>query len=69
VAALVTFVFMGSLVTLAPLAGFAVAPDRTLTLAVRFGSWTRSRSQIEYAALLALVGCLLIVLGITTARP
>ena len=69
VVALVTFVLMGSLVTLALLAGFVVAPDQTLDLAVRFGNWTRSRSQIEYAALVALVGCLMIVLGITAARP
>ena len=62
-AALVAFVLTGSLVVLLPLAGFVVSPDQTLALAVRFGDWTRSRSQIEYAGLLAVVGCLLIVLG------
>lgn len=62
-AALVVFSILGSLVVIIPLVGCLLAPAKTLDLANRFGAWTRSRSRIEYAMLLALVGTLFIVLG------
>lgn len=62
-AALITFVLTGSLVVLGPLIGFLAAPAKTLAVVDRFGAWTRSRSQAEYAGLLAAVGCLLVVVG------
>lgn len=62
-AALLSFILVGSLVVLAPLLGFLMAPAATLRLVNGFGAWIRARSQIEYALLLAAVGCLLIVLG------
>lgn len=64
-AALVTFVLMGSLVMMAPLIGYLIAPAKTLELIDRFAAWTKSRSQLEYAGLLALIGCVLIGLGVT----
>lgn len=67
-AALVVFNIIGSLVVIIPLAGYLLAPARTLDLVERFGAWTRSRSRIEYAALLALAGTLLIGLGWTHLR-
>ena len=65
VGALATFVMLGSLVVTAPLIGYLIAPAKTLDVLDRFGAWTRSRSRIEYAAILAVVGCLLIGLGAT----
>lgn len=62
-AALVVFNIVGSLVVLTPLIGYLLAPARTLDLVNRFGEWTRSRSRIEYAILLGLVGALLVGLG------
>lgn len=61
--ALAMFIALGSLVVTAPLIGYLIAPAKTLDLLGRFGAWTRSRSRLEYAGLLAVVGCLLIVLG------
>ena len=63
VAALALFVALGSLVVTAPLIGYLLAPRKTLDLLGRFGTWTRSRSRMEYAVALAIVGCLLIGLG------
>jgi hypothetical protein len=64
-AALVTFVLLGSLVVMVPLIGYLLAPDRTRRIVDRFAEWTRTRSQIEYAGLLALIGAILIGLGYT----
>jgi len=63
VGALVAFLLIGNLVVLIPIVGYLVAPERTGDLVNRLGSWTRSRSGMEYAALLAFVGVLLIGLG------
>lgn len=64
-AALVVFNVLGSLVVLIPLVGYILAPAKTLDLVRRFGEWTRSRSRIEYAILLALVGTVLVGLGLS----
>ena len=60
---LVTSVFVGSLVVIAPFIGYLINPEKTLDTIARFGAWTRSRSQIEYAALLAFAGAMLIGIG------
>lgn len=65
VAALLTCILVSSLVILAPLVSFLIAPAATLARIDRFSAWTRSRSTLEYAGLLALIGCLLIGLGIS----
>ena len=63
VAALLTTVLLSNLVIFAPLLGHIIAPERTSALFERFTAWTRSRSTIEYAGLLALIGVLMIGLG------
>lgn len=62
-AALVAFVLVGSLVVMAPLIGYLISPVKTLERISRFSEWTRTRSQIEYAGLLAFVGLVLIGVG------
>lgn len=62
-AALVTVILLSSLVIMVPLIGYLIAPAKTLDLIDRFGAWTRARSAVEYAGLLALIGILLIGLG------
>lgn len=64
-AALVTVIVLSSLIILAPLIGYLIAPAKTLDLIERFGAWTRSRSSLEYAALLAFIGIVLIGIGWT----
>lgn len=65
VAALLTCLLISSLVVLTPLVGYLIAPGATVAGIDRFSAWTRSRSTLEYAGLLALIGCLLIGLGIS----
>lgn len=62
-AALVAFVLVGSLVVMAPLIGYLISPTQTLERISRFAEWTRTRSQTEYAGLLALIGLILIGVG------
>lgn len=62
-AALLTFLVIGGLVVMAPLIGYLFAPAKTLERIEQFAAWTRSRTQIEYAGILALVGVVLITMG------
>jgi len=62
-AALLVFTLIGSLVVMAPLISYLITPAKTLDVLDRFSTWIRSRSRIEYAGLLALIGFLLICLG------
>ncbi|MGI9124103.1 MAG: GAP family protein [Mycobacterium sp.] len=62
-AALIICVLVSSIVVITPLIGYLAAPTKTLALIERFNTWTRSRTTIEYAGLLALIGILLIGLG------
>jgi hypothetical protein len=48
---------------MAPLISYLITPAKTLDVLDRFGTWVRSRTRIEYAGLLALVGVLLIGVG------
>lgn len=64
-AALVTFMILGGLAVMAPLVGYLFAPSKALELLERFANWMRSRSRVEYAGLLALIGCLLIGVGVS----
>lgn len=61
--ALLTFTLIGSLVVITPLISYLIAPTKTLAVLIRFGTWVRSRSRIEYAGLLGLIGILFIGLG------
>lgn len=47
-----------------PLVAYLVAPDRTRARMVAFNDWIRSRRRHEVAALLAGVGCVLLVAGL-----
>lgn len=62
-AALVAFLIVGGLLVTAPLIGYLFSPDATLRRIDRFAAWTRSRSQVEYAGILALAGLILIGVG------
>lgn len=64
-AALLTFVFVGGFVVLAPLIGYLFAPAKMLQHIEKFAAWTRARSQIEYGALLAFAGVILIGIGLS----
>lgn len=62
-AALVTFILVGGLIALPIFIGYLLAPERTLQYIERFAAWTRSRSQLEYSALIAFVGAVLVSVG------
>ena len=62
-AALLTFLFLGGFVVMAPLIGYLFAPAKTLRRIQQFAAWSRSRSQIEYAGILTLVGAVLVAVG------
>ena len=61
--ALIVFLFIGNAVVTVPLISYLLRPKQTLKVLDRFGAWIRSRSRIEYAALLAAIGVLFIGLG------
>lgn len=61
--ALLTFVIIGSFLMLVPLIGYALSPQKTLERIGRFAAWSQSRTQIEYAGILALVSLVLIAVG------
>jgi hypothetical protein len=48
-----------------PLAAYLVAPEKTRASMTALNDWIRSRRRREVAALLAGVGCVLIVIGAT----
>jgi Flp pilus assembly pilin Flp len=45
------------------LIGYLISPTKTLDRISRFADWTRTRSQVEYAGILALIGLILIGVG------
>lgn len=62
-AALIAFIVVANLNILVPVVSYTVAPAKTLETLERFTNWTRSRSDIEYAAFTFIVGCILVGLG------
>ena len=46
-----------------PLITYLFAPERTLARIDRFAAWAKTRSQIEYGAVLAIAGAILVVVG------
>ena len=48
-----------------PLFAYLVAPERTRALMTALHGWIRSRSAARVDALLAAVGCVLLVVGVT----
>ena len=63
IAALLIFLLIGGFVITAPLIGYLFAPAKTLQRIEQFAAWSRSRSQIEYAGVLAFVGVVLVTVG------
>ena len=61
--ALVTFVTIGNAVVFLPLISYLLRPQQTLEKLDRFGAWIRSRSQLDYAVMLAAIGVLFVGLG------
>jgi len=48
-----------------PLGSYLIAPTKTGALLGRFHDWIRARRRRDFAALLALAGCIMMALGIT----
>ena len=59
-ALLLMFILAGSLVVLTPLICFLIAPAGTGAAIDRAATWLQERSQLTYAALLAVIGTLLL---------
>jgi hypothetical protein len=64
VGALLTFNVVAFALVEIPLVAYLVAPDRTRALMAALHGWIRARNRREVAALLAGVGCILLVVGI-----
>jgi hypothetical protein len=64
IGALLTFNAVAFMFIEIPLLGYLVAPGRTQAAMTSLHGWLRSRSRRGVAALLAAVGCVLLVVGI-----
>jgi hypothetical protein len=64
IGALLTFNAVAFAFVELPLLGYLVAPARTQAAMTSLHDWLRSRSRRGVAALLAAVGCVLLVVGI-----
>lgn len=64
VAALIVFHIVAFMLVEIPLLAYVVAPQRTLAVMTSLNEWTRSRRRREVAALLAVVGVILVSVGL-----
>jgi hypothetical protein len=64
VGALLTFNAVAFAFVEIPLLGYLVAPGRTQAAMTSLHAWLRSRRRLDVAALLAAVGCVLVVVGV-----
>ncbi len=64
IGALLTFNVVAFAFVEIPLSAYLVAPDRTRASLTALHDWLRSRRRREVAALLAAVGCVLLVVGV-----
>ncbi|MFY9336698.1 MAG: GAP family protein [Mycobacterium sp.] len=62
-AALFTFVTVANTVVLIPIAGYLAAPARTQASLEKTRDWVLARRRRDYAAILAVAGCLMIAVG------
>jgi hypothetical protein len=62
--ALLMFIVVGFALVELPLVAYLVAPDKTRATMAALNDWIRSRRRREVAALLAGVGCVLLVAGL-----
>jgi len=63
-AALVTFLALGHAIVAVPLVSYIVAPAKTQDAVARFQTWIQARTRREFAILLAVIGCIMIGIGI-----
>jgi hypothetical protein len=64
IGALLTFIAVAFAFVEIPLLAYLVAPVRTLESMTSLHNWLRSRRRLDVAALLAAVGCVLLVVGV-----
>jgi hypothetical protein len=64
--ALFTFLILATAVSTIPLVSYLIAPDKTREKVQKFNDWIRSRRRRDVAALLAVVGGILIAAGIAS---
>jgi Sap, sulfolipid-1-addressing protein len=64
VGALLTFNAVAFTLVEVPLLAYVVAPDRTRALMAVLHNWIRARRRLEVAAILSVVGCFLVAVGI-----
>jgi hypothetical protein len=67
VAALVLFQVVAFMLVEIPLIAYLVAPQRTLTAMTSLNEWVRSRRRREVAAMLGIVGAILVTVGLVNA--
>jgi len=63
--ALLTFVAVANTLAAFRLGSYLIAPTRTGALLNTFRDWIRTRRRRDFAALLAMAGCIMVALGIT----
>jgi Sap, sulfolipid-1-addressing protein len=63
--ALLTFIVVANTLAAIPLGSYLIAPAKTGALLGRFHHWIRARRRRDFAALLAMAGCIVLALGIT----
>jgi Sap, sulfolipid-1-addressing protein len=64
--ALITYVAVANAVAAIPLLSFLVAPAKTRAMLTKFYSWIRARRRRDWAILVAVIGCLMIGVGINS---
>jgi hypothetical protein len=67
VAALVLFQVVAFMLVEIPLIAYLVAPQRTLTAMTSLNQWVRARRRREVAAMLGIVGAILVTVGLVNA--
>ena len=63
--ALLTFIVVANTLAAIPLGSYLIAPAKTGALLGRFHDWIRARRRRDFAAVLAMAGCIVLALGIT----
>lgn len=63
-AALATFLVIGHAVIAIPLVSYLLAPAATQTAVTRFQNWIQARTRREFAVLLAIIGVILLGIGL-----
>lgn len=64
VGALVMFLVVGNAIVVIPIITLVAAPDRTQAWIARFQTWVRRRNRRQFAAIIAVVGILQVLIGL-----